>query len=327
MRRRELILAGVTAFTLPQLGRAQEPGRIYHIGDMEHGAPFAAFLDGLARLGFVESKNLQVDEQDHRMPGKLAEQAAAFVQEGVDLIVAGGGDALRAAQQTTKTKPIVGLADDMVGEGWVQSTAHPGGNITGVSLLAADLDGKRLQILLELLPGARRIGILAGGDNATSTELDALREQAGATGTEISIRIVGRETSIPAAQQADDIATALDALKKEGIAGVNVLASKRLWLGRRLIIERVAALGLPAIYQWPENADEGGLVGYGPVLVRIYEDQLSRMAATILRGTKPADIPVEYPTRFYLHINLKTAKALGLAVPPSILGQADQVIE
>jgi putative tryptophan/tyrosine transport system substrate-binding protein len=329
MRRRDLVLAGVTALILPQPGRAQDPGRVYRIGNTYGGpqrtAAAAAFIDGLARLGFVDGKNLQVDDQHHRMPGRWAEQAAAFVHEGVDLIVTGGGDALRATQQATKTIPILGVADNMVDEGYVQSLAHPGGNITGVSMLTADIDVKRLQILLELLPGARRIGILAGGDTMTSAGLAALRQQA--RGAEIAIRTVGREASIPAAQQADDIATALDALKKAGVAGVNVLASLRLWQARRRIIERVAALGLPAIYQFPEYASEGGLIGYGPVLLHVWGDQLPRMAAAILRGTKPADIPVEDPTRFYLYINLKTARALGLSVPQSILARADEVIE
>jgi putative ABC transport system substrate-binding protein len=124
-----------------------------------------------------------------------------------------------------------------------------------------------------------------------------------------------------------EIAPAIEAAKTAGAAGLNVLGSALLFGDRKVIFARTAALRLPAIYQWPQNAREGGLIGYGPDLVRIYGDQLSRMAAEILRGTKPADIPVEQPTRFSLAVNLKLAKALGLTIPPLILARADEVIE
>jgi putative ABC transport system substrate-binding protein len=303
--------------------RAQEPGRVYRIGILTGLPPtapnYVALFAGLARLGFVEGKNLKVDEHGYGLSAsRLAAHAAALVEDGTDLIQCSGANAFRAAQQATKTIPIIGATDDMIGEGLVQSLAHPGGNVTGVSILASELDGKRLQILLELLPGSRRVGVLAGADSATPSRLDTVRQAA---------RSKGVALDIDTAQKAEDIAPALDALKAGGAAGVNVLASALLYFNRRVILERASALRFPAMYQWPAMAGEGGLIGYGPSLVRIYGDQLSRIAAEILRGRKPAGIPVEQPARFSLAINLKTAQALGLTVPRLLLAQAGEVVQ
>lgn len=309
----------------PILARAQEPGRVYRLGILT-GLPrtaknYAALLDGLGRLGFVAGKNLRPDEDGFGLkPGQYAAHAAALVKDGVDLIQCSGADAFRAARDATKTIPIMGGTDDMIGEGLVRSFAHPGGNTTGVSILASDLDGKRMQLLLELLPGAHRVAALAGGDSATPDRLEALRGVARRAGVELAIRTV---------QSGEDIEPAFAAFKADGVAGVNVLASALLFFNRKIVLERAAALRLPAIYQWPDMADsgDGGLIGYGPRLDRIYGDQLARMAAEIFRGTEPADIPVENPTRFYLVVNLKTAKALGINAPPALVTEADEVIE
>ena len=171
---------------------------------------------------------------------------------------------------------------------------------------------------MELIPAARHIAALADSLTAASGKLQALRDMARTRNVELDIRAVGTP---------EEIAPAIDAAKASGAAGLNVLATALLFNNRRIIFERTAALGLPAIYQWPELAQEGGLVGYGPSIVGIYRQQLSRMLVQLFRGTKPGDLPVEQPTTFELVINLKTAKALGLTIPPSILARADEVIE
>lgn len=325
MRRRDFIARAGGAIIWPAVARAQVPGRVYRLGiltGLPRTAPnYGALYEGLARSGFVDGRNLQIDDHGYGLkPSQYAAHAAALVKEGVDLIQCSGADAFRAAQQATKTIPIMGGTDDMIGEGLVQSFARPGGNTTGVSILASELDGKRLQILLELLPGARRVGALVGADSATPARLAALSDVARRQGVELVTRT---------AQKAEDIAPALEALKTGGAAGVNVLASALLFFNRKIVLERNAALRFPAIYQWPDmaGAGDGGLIGYGPRLAGIYGDQLARIGAEIFRGTKPADIPVENPTRFYLVVNLNAAKTLGINVPPPLLTEADEVIE
>jgi putative tryptophan/tyrosine transport system substrate-binding protein len=196
--------------------------------------------------------------------------------------------------------------------------AHPGGNTTGVSVHSPDLDGKRLEILLKLLPQAHRIDALGGSDTANERHFQALRDGAHARGVELVIRTVATYS---------EIAPAIETAKSLGAAGLNVLGSALLFGNRKVIFERTATLGLPAIYQWPENAREGGLVGYGPSITRIYGEQMSRLAAKILHGAKPADLPVEHPDKYELVFNQKVATALGLQVPPTLLAEADEIIE
>lgn len=323
MRRRELVGALLGLFAVPRAACAQEPGRLYRIaylGPLPPGAPpERAFFAALGRLGFVEGENLVEDTRGYgRRPGQFRQAVQQLAEAKPDLIVCGGAEAGRAAQQATKTIPLLVIDGDMVGEGLAASIAHPGGNITGVSILLPELDGKRLEILLELLPGARHIAALAGGDTANAQHFAALQEEARARGVELVIRTVKAHP---------EIAPAIEAAKAAGAAGLNVLGSALLYVNRKVIFERTAALRLPAIYQWPQNAREGGLIGYGPNLVRIHADLMSRMAAEILRGAKPADIPIEQPTRFFLAVNLKLAKALGLTVPRLLLAQADEIIQ
>jgi putative ABC transport system substrate-binding protein len=324
VKRREFIaLAAGAALVKPIGSFAQEPERTYRIaylGVSPRGAPFQlAFLEELGKLGFVEGKNLEVDPRGSGLrPGQFAEAAEALVRANPDLIVCGGPEAGRAAQQATKTIPLLVNTDDMVGEGLVASIPHPGGNTTGVSIRSPDLDGKRLEILIELIPGAHRLAGLVGSDTANAQHIQELTGAARARGVEIAIRTVSTY---------GEIAPALEAAKAAGAAGLNVLGSALLFGNRQVIIERTAALSLPAIYQWPENAREGGLIGYGPSIVHIYGKQLSRLAGRILRGTKPADLPVEQPDKFELVINVNAAKALGLTVPQALLARADEVIE
>jgi putative ABC transport system substrate-binding protein len=225
--------------------------------------------------------------------------------------------AIRAAQQATKTIPILGVTDDMVGEGLVESLARPNGNTTGVSIFATELDGKRQEILIAALPGLRHMAALADSNNTTVAKLHALQEAARAGNIELSIHRIAT---------GEEIAAAIDTATASGATALNVLASPMLFANRQLIMDRVAALRLPAIYQWPETAEGGGFAGYGPRFAKLRELE-ARQVVEVFRGIKPADIPVEQPTEFELVINLKTANALGVTVPPSLLARANEVIE
>jgi putative ABC transport system substrate-binding protein len=206
----------------------------------------------------------------------------------------------------------------MVGQGFVHSLAKPNGNTTGVTILASELDGKRQEILMEAVPGVHRIAALADTNVSRPSQLQALEYAARARGVELSILRLTRP---------EEITPALDAAKASGAEALNVLASALFFNNRTIILDRVAALSLPAMYQWPEWAEEGGLIGYGPRVVQLFRDVLSRQLAALLRGAKPADIPVEQPTRFELVINLKAAKAIGHEVPAGLVLRADKVIE
>ena len=322
MRRREFITAIIAAALFPLAARAQEPGRIYRIGSLQFSlrtAPWhAAFFDSLRRQGFIEAQNLLGDPNGYGLRiDRLAAHAAELAKANVDVIISAGDPNVRAAQQATKIIPILAIAEDLVGSGFVVSLAKPGGNTTGVSILTSDLNGKRQEILLEAIPRTH-IAALADTNSVALQRLQELEDAAHAHGAELSIFRVTKEDEIPGA---------LNAAKKSGAMALNVLASSLLFSARKTIIPQVAALRLPAIYQWPEITEEGGLIGYGPHLTKIYGEILSRQLAELLRGTKPADIPAEQPTKFDLAVNLKTAKALGLTMPPTLLARADKVIE
>jgi putative ABC transport system substrate-binding protein len=326
LRRREFITplggaAAAAAVSSPLAARAQEPGRTYRIGGLNNlprTVPHVVGLfDELRRAGFVEGQNLVIAgrwwaSRTEQFP----EMAAELVKAKVDVIVCAGDAAIRAAQQATTTIPIIAVTDDMVGSGLVHSLARPDGNTTGVSILASELDVKRLEILHEFVRQARRIAVLADPTTiSTSAQLAS------------AARDLGVELVTFEAQSPDEIGRALDAFAGAKVEALNVLASPLLFANRRIIIERAAALRLPAMYQWPEIAEEGGLFAYGPRIVQMYRQILARQLVKLLRGAKPADLPVEQPTVFELVINLKTAQAIGLSVSPTFLNRADQVIE
>jgi putative tryptophan/tyrosine transport system substrate-binding protein len=324
MRRREFItLVGGAALTRPFAARAQQAGRIYRLG-MLHFTPYivphhVAFYAELQRLGFIAGQNLVVDERGYGLHvEQLADHAAEIVKTQVDVISATGDLAIHAAQQATTTIPILAFTDDMLGSKFVSSLAKPGGNTTGVSIFATELDGKRQEILIEAVPGLRRMAALADSNTNAPRELQALQDAARARGVELSIYEVAKP---------NEIAAAIDAAKKADVAALNVLASPLFFANRQAIMERATALHLAAMYHWPEMAEQGGLLGYGPRLVLIYREILARQMVALLRGTKPGDIPVEQPTKFELVINLKIAKALGLEMPAMLLARADEVIE
>ena len=322
MRRREFItLAGSAAVAWPLAARAQEPGRVYRVAIVvpvgRDEPAIVAFLDELRVQGFVEGRNLIV------VPGFLVrnEQAEAIVPATIkaapDVITTGGDVIAHAFQKATQSIPLIVITEDLVAAGFVESLARPGGNITGISLMSPELDGKRQDILIEAVPGAHRIAALADSNVSTLQHLEALEQSA---------RTHGRELLVVRAANAGDLIPAINGAIDRGARALNILGSPMLHLNRQVIIDRVAALRLPAIYQWPETAEEGGLLGYGPRFVEIFR-QRAEMVAKVLRGAKPGDLPVEQPSRFRLVVNLKTAKAINYEVPAGLVLRADEVIE
>ena len=299
---------------------AQSAGTVPRIG-IVCPWPAADPLTGVWRaalndVGYVEGKNIVVewrfaDGRTERLPTLAAELARL----NLDAIVTAGDLAIRAVQQATTTIPIVVASDDLVGEGHVASLARPGKNVTGVSILASELNAKRLELLKQAIPAASRIAVL--WDPATGTfHLSALHAAARSLKVELKILEVRR---------LEDLDRAFEAARAWRAEALNVLASPLLHTLRRPIIDRAARHGLTAIYQWGEIAREGGLMSYGPTILDVMRAlfvQLDR----VLKGARPADLPVSQPTRFELVINLKTAKALGRAIPQAVLTRADEVI-
>ena len=320
MRRRDLIvLLGGAALLCSPIGHAQEPGRVYRLGILAPAsdAAYVAFFDELRLSGFIEGQNLQVDFHPSVRAEEAPGLAAALVAARVDAIVTGGEARIRAVQKATRTIPILALDEDLQLHGLVSSLAHPGGNTTGISILSTELDGKRQELLTELVPAARHIAGLADPASTAPEQLRALQDAARAHGFEFSIHLAAKP---------EEIVPAIDMAQAAGAQALEVLATPLFFANQKLIIERTAALKLPAIYQWPELAEAGGLAGYGSRLTEVFW-QRARQLAKILRGAKPADIPVEQPDKFELVINLRTAKAIGLEVPPALLDLADKVIE
>ena len=323
MRRREFIALMGASVTWPFAALAQEPGRMYRLGlvspvECEDQPITVGFAEELRPLGFVKGQNFTIVCRNFGRNADVSSQyATELVKDSVDTIVTYGEVAARAAQQATKTIPIVVVTDDMLGPGLVTSLARPTGNTTGVSILATELDGKRQELLIEAVPGLRRMAALADTNTTSDAKLNALQEAARARDIELSIHRIAK---------GDEIVPGINMAQASGATALNVLASPLLFAYRQLIMDRVAALRLPAIYQWPENAAEGGFAAYGPS-VREIALELARQLGKVFRGTKIADIPVEQPTHFEFWINLKTANSLGVTVPATLVARADKVIE
>ncbi|HEV8680423.1 MAG TPA: ABC transporter substrate-binding protein [Stellaceae bacterium] len=327
MRRRELIiLLGGAAAAWPLASGAQRKampviGYLSGVSPGPYASYVAAFRQGLSETGYVEGQNLVIEYRwAEGRYDRLPALAADLVGRKVDLIAASGGSAsARAAKITTTTIPIVFTSgEDPVATGLVASLARPGGNLTGVSFLVVDLNPKRLELLSELVPQASVIALLVNPTNPNADRImREMREAAGAKRVQLSILKAGTETEIDAAFAA----------LVQTQTGALVVASDAFLNSRR---ERVVALAsrhaVPAIYEAREAAAAGGLISYGTSITSVYR-QLGIYAGKILNGAKPADLPVEQPTRFELVINLKTAKELGLTVPQSLLARADEVIE
>jgi putative tryptophan/tyrosine transport system substrate-binding protein len=325
MRRREfVILLGGGAAAWPLEARGQQPGRLPTIGFL--GATTAsaqsqwttAFTQRLRELGWTDGRTIAIEYRwAEGRSERYTEIATEFVRLKVDVIVTGGAAAL-AAKQATSVIPIVfAAANDPLGTGVVASLARPGGNVTGLSLLAPDLASKRVELLREVLPGLRRLAIIANVDNSSAV-LEMGEVQATA-------RTLGLDVNLLEIRRAEDIASAFDLLKDRADA-LYVCVDALVVTNRNRINTFVLTARLPMVSGFREFVDVGGLVSYGPN----YPDLWRRgadYADKILRGTKPGDLPVEQPTKFHLAINLTTARALGLAIPESFLLRADEVIE
>jgi len=324
MRRREFIsLVGGAVLARPLSVLAQELGRIYRLAIVTSTArdepPTQAFLDELRVQGFVEGKNLEFVSDGFRFNNEQAAAVVpAIIRAAPDAIVSAGDFITEKFKEATKSIPLIAMTEDMVAAGFAASLAKPGGNITGISLMSPDLDGKRQDILIEAVPSAHRIAVLADSNVATLDHLRAL---------ETSARSVhGKELLVVRAANANEVIPAMNDASTQGAGALNVLSSPMLQINRRVIIQRAAELRLPAIYQWPETADDGGLLGYGPSFIEAFR-QRARMVAKVLRGAKPADMPIEQPTTFKLSINLKTAKAMNHTIPAGLILRADKLIE
>jgi putative tryptophan/tyrosine transport system substrate-binding protein len=319
-RRRFFTLATGSAFGAfaPFAQAAEKTSRLGVVsGRLRDADFFSAFFDELRLFGVTEGQNLTVLPDGFGLRNdQLPATAAAITKAAPDVILATGDVAARIVQDATHAIPIVANCDDMIAAGLVRSLARPGGNITGISLLATELDGKRLDFLMEMAPGAKRIATLSDA-SSNPTKIQALKDAASSRGVEVANYAV----SSP-----DGIAPAIDAAKTWGASALNVLATIFFSVHRRTVIDRANAISLPAIYQWPDMAEDGGLMAYGPRLTTIYR-QIARQAVKILHGVSPADLPVEQPTTFELVINLKTAKAIGHDVPAGLVDRADKIIE
>jgi putative ABC transport system substrate-binding protein len=327
MRRREfgILLGGIASTALPSVVRGQQTAVpvIGYLGVSTPGssAPsLAGFHQGLKDTGYIEGQNLTIEYRwAEGRYDRLPALAADLVGRRVRVLVASSGDpAAHAAKNATATIPIVFTSGDAVGYGFVASLARPGGNLTGISFVNPGLNPKRLELLSELVPQAKVIALLVN-PNSSSVEqvLRAVQEAARATGVRLHILKAGTESEIDAAF----------ASLVQRQAGALVVSSDPFFYGRREQLVALAARhAVPTISEWRQFVVEGGLASYG-ASIPVVNRQIGIYAGKILKGVQPADLPVLQPTTFELVINLKTAEALGLTVPASILARADEVIE
>jgi len=300
---------------------AQQTGKVPRIGYLTSvgSAPNEAFLQGLRDLGYVEGKNILIE---FRTTGgkyeRLPKLAAELVQRKVDVIVADTAPEVIAAKNATATIPIVmrGVADP-IASGLVATLAHPGGNVTGMATLAPELSGKRLELLKEVIPKLSRVAFLTPPSEALRTSVKE---------TEVAAQAMGLQLQILQVRGADELEGAFDAMKKRRAQALMQAQATALLPHQPRIIELAAKNHLPTMYFSRRSVELGGLMSYGrsgPYMDR----RVASMIDKILKGTKPADIPVEQPMKFEFMINLKAAKQIGLTIPPNVLARADKVIK
>src|SRR5262245_57631198 len=297
----------------PHALEAQPVEKVWRIGVLwPSGAPpvsprMESFRDGLRESGYVEGQNVAIEPRFAEGRERLRELAAELVRLNDNVIGTFGDLGMQIARETTTSIPIIALADDISAEALGGSLARPGGNLTGVSIFASELAAKRLEVLKQLLPRVSRVAALS--DAAGHAQMKS---------TEGAARMLGVKLQIIDVRGRDDLGRAFEAAKRQRAEAVHVFSSPLLASLHRNIIALAAENRLPVIYQWKEHAEAGGLVSYGPSLVGVWR-QTALVSGRVLRGSKPADIPVEQPTKFELVVNLKTARALGLTIPPSLL--------
>jgi putative ABC transport system substrate-binding protein len=327
MRRRDFTVLFIVGATLrPFQIHAQQSRKIPKIGVLLPGAPVSssprtnAFLDGLRELGYVEGRTIAIEwKWGHDQTDTLSGLAADLVRGNVDVIVTGGTPAAKALKATTRTIPIVmAVVGDPVAAGLVDNLARPGGNVTGFSIVAPELGTKRLELLKEIVPNLSSIAVLSNPKNPQQKiEMKEMQTAAQA----MSLRLHSAEVSTE-----DGLEDAFVAMNKVGVQAFILLTDSIFFSQRKRTVDLASKYKLPAMYFFQVFVEEGGLMSYGPS-----DADLFRRAAgyvdRILKGAKPGELPVEQPTKFDLYINLRTAKALGLTIPPSLLARADEVIE
>ena len=333
MKGRPLVILAIVlaVFVAPLVADAQQPAKVPRIGMLltfspqhpETPAALDAFRQGLRDVGYVEGKNIVIEYRSAEgRVERFPELAAELVRLKVDLIVAHNTPAARGAKQATTTIPIVaGAMHDPVNDGLVASLARPGGNVTGLTFLGPELVAKRLQLLKEAVPGVSRVAALwHPGAHGERTMQDMVKE------AEVAAQALGVRLQLVGAGDPNDLDGAFSAMTRGRADAIIVFPSPMFYGERRRIVGLAAKHRLPASYGFREAADLGGFMAYGASI-----PDLLRRATTyvdkILKGAKPADLPVEQPTKFELVINLKTAKALALTIPQSVLVRADEVIK
>jgi ABC-type uncharacterized transport system substrate-binding protein len=328
-RRRFIEVMAGGLLTAPLAAEAQPAAKVARIGWLApklepRSHQREAFLQGLRDLGYIEGRNLVIEYRDaegkyERLPALAAELVALKVDV---IVVPVGTPTVLAAKRATSTLPIVFAAiADPVASGLVTSLARPGGNVTGLSILGPDLVGKCLELLTQAVPGVSRVAVLwQPGAVGERTEKDMLKE------ADVAARALGVRLQFVEARGPADLDRAFSDMTRARAGALTALPSAMFFSERRRLVDLAAKNRLPAVYSAREFADAGGLMSYGANVADLF-----RRAATyvdkILKGTKPGDLPVEQPTKFELVINLKPAKALGLTIPPSLLGRADEIIQ
>ena len=321
-----VLTLGTMLFALCFPVEAQQPKKVPRIGYLSgtsysvNSARVEAFRQGLRELGYVEGKSIVIEwRYAEGKIDRLPALAAELVRLKVDVIVASAPPPTRSAKQATATIPIVmAYDDDPVGSGFAASLARPGGNITGLATLAPELSGKQLELLKEIVPKLSRVAVLGSATRPGSPQ--ALRE------INLAADAVGVQLQYLEIQAPKDVETAFRAASRERADAVLVLSNQVLISQRRVVVDLAVKNRLPTIYSRPEYVEDGGLMSYTTSFT-----DLSRRAATyvdkILKGAKPADLPVEQPKKFELIVNLKAAKQIGLTIPPNVLAQADKVVK
>ena len=319
-----LVALSLAVIAAPVAAQGQPPAKVLRIGYLTARSGGShlddAFRQALRELGYTEGENIAIlHRSSEGISERLPDYAAELVRLKVDVIVAATTPAIHAAQQATRTIPIVmAVSSDPVATGFVASLAQPGGNITGLSFQTPELSAKQLELLKEAVPKVSRVAVLWNAPGPIGT---LMLKETGRAAQSLGVQLQSLEV-----RSSDDLGKAFQAATRRRSGALLVLAGPMLFSHRKRIVELAAESRLPAMYGVTEYAQDGGLMAYSPNLLHLY-----RRAATfvdkILKGAKPADLPVEQPTRFELVINMKTAKALGLTIPPSILIRADQVIQ